>query len=235
MLVALSLLRGAADAEVLGAFSASELAPQRFRSVSVGEWEMVLSEAAHLGLLTTRTGGGYTIHPALPAYLAARWRSEEPGIYPDTRTAADRALLDVIGAATGHWGRTMAAEATAEAYGFINLNLRTIARMLSYALDNRVWNEALPLHITLTQYLYHGGLTEEALGWSDRARRAAEGPGAIPDAGTLPLLSLEELPDLSTLSAEKLREFPQSGSGNSMSNSRRPSRLLPSGLAPCPP
>lgn len=211
LLVALSLLSGAADTEVLGAFSASELAPQRFCGVSVGEWEMVLSEAAHLGLLTTRADGGYGIHPALPAYLAARWRSEEPGIYLDTRTAADRALLDAIAALSKHWGKTMEAEATTEAYGFLNRNLRTIARMLSYALDNRLWKEALPLYIALEQHLYHGGRTEEALGWSDRARSAAEGPGGIPDAGDLPnlhLVHLEDLLDLSTLSAEELREFP---------------------------
>jgi tetratricopeptide (TPR) repeat protein len=208
LLVALSFLSGAADAEVLGAFSSSELAPQRFCGVSVGEWEMVLSEAAHLGLLTTRADGGYGIHPALPAYLAARWRSEEPGIYLDTRTAADRALLDAIAALSKHWGKTMEAEATAEAYGFISRNLRTIARMLSYALGNRLWKEALPLYITLEQYLYHGGRTEEALGWSDRARSAAEGPGGIPDAGDLPDLRLEDLLDLSALSDEELREFP---------------------------
>jgi tetratricopeptide (TPR) repeat protein len=214
LVVALSLFHGAADTEILGAFSAQEDAPQRFRDISAVEWAMVLGEAAGVGLLTTRADGGYDIHPALPAYLAAQWRSEEPGIYPNARAAADRALLGACAAASEHWGKTMTAEASAEAYAFINRNRRTMGCMLSYALDNRQWNAAVPIYIMLCQYLDRGGLGEEARSWSDRARRAIEGPGGIPSAGDLPALRIEDVQDLledlrdpSALSPEAAREY----------------------------
>jgi tetratricopeptide (TPR) repeat protein len=207
LLVALSLFQGVADTEILGAFSAQEDAPQRFRRVSADEWDMALDEAARLGLLTARADGGYGIHPALPAYLVAQWQSEEPGIYPDARAAADRALLDACAAASEHWGRKMDAEASAEAYAFIDRNRRTMGRMLGYALDNRQWAAALPIFITLHQYLDRGGLQEEARGWSDRARRAVEGPGGVPAAADLPTLRLEDLRDPSALSPEAAREY----------------------------
>jgi tetratricopeptide (TPR) repeat protein len=207
LLVALSLFHGVADVDVLGAFSAQEQTPQRFRGVSADKWRIVLDEAARLGLLTARGVSGYGIHPALPAYLAAQWRAEEPGTYPELRTAADRALLDACAAASEHWGRKINAEASSAAYAFIDRNRATMGRMLGYALDNRLWAAAQPLFITLCQYLDHGGREEEARCWADRARCAVEGPGGLPVPGDLPALSLKDLGDLSALPVEELREY----------------------------
>jgi tetratricopeptide (TPR) repeat protein len=207
LLAAVSLLRGTADTEILRTFSAQEHVPQRFRDVSADQWTTVFDEAARLGLLTTHADGGYGIHPALHAYLYAQWQSEEPALYPGIRAAADRALLSACAAASEHWGKKMAAEATVEAHAFINRNRHTMARMLGYALDNRLWTEALPIYITLVQYLNRGALAEEALGWSDRARSALEGPGGSPAGEDLPALHLEDLQDLTALSAQKLQEF----------------------------
>lgn len=217
LLVALSLLRGVADPEVLSAFSAREHVPRRFRGVSADEWDTVLDEAARLGLLTARAGGGYAIHPALPAYLAARWRSEEPGTYPDARAAADRALLGACAEASEHWGGTMTAEASNEAYAFIDRNRRTMGHMLGYALDNRQWEAAQSLFITLRQYLDRAGLHAEARSWEERALRVLEVTGVLPPpiAGlpelppwalreNLPASSLEQI--LSALSPEQIRE-----------------------------
>lgn len=207
LLVALSLLRGVADTEILGAFSAQEDVPQRFRRVSANEWDMVLDDAARVGLLTARADGSYGIHPALPAYLAAQWRSEEPGTYPDAQAAADRALLGACAAASEQWGGKMAEEASAEAYAFIDRNRAAMGRMLGYALDSHLWAAAQPIFITLHQYLKRGGLEEEARGWSDRARRAIEGAGGVPSAANLPELRLEDLRDPSALSPEAAQEY----------------------------
>jgi tetratricopeptide (TPR) repeat protein len=179
LLVALSLLRAVADAEILGAFSAQQDAPQRLRGVSADEWDVVLGEAARVGLLTTRADGGYDVHPVLPAYLAAQWRSEEPAIYLDARAAADRALLAACAAASGRWGNAMEADASTEAAAFLDRNRRTMGRMLGYALDNRQWDAAEPIFSTLYQHLDSLGRTEEARGWLDRARGALEGPGGV--------------------------------------------------------
>jgi tetratricopeptide (TPR) repeat protein len=183
LLVALSLLRGVADIEILGALSASEHAPARLRGVGSAEWDSVLAEAARLGLLTARADGGYGIHPALPAYLAAQWRAEEPALYTGARAAADRALLEACAAAGGRWGKAMESEASAEAYAFIDRNRAAMARMLGYALESRRWTEAQPIYITLGHYLNRAGLGEEFRSWSQRARRAVEGPGGVPTTG----------------------------------------------------
>ena len=76
--------------------------PQRFQGVSRETWAEVLDAAAGAGLLTGLGGGMYRIHPALPAYLAARWRTEEGAGYDDQRAAATRALLSAY-AAFGGW------------------------------------------------------------------------------------------------------------------------------------
>ena len=55
----------------------------------------MLDEAARMGLLTGLGGGMYRIHPVLPAYLAARWRAEEPADDETVRDAANVALAIV--------------------------------------------------------------------------------------------------------------------------------------------
>ena len=102
LLTAVCLFHDTADADVLGAFSAVDGVPQRFQGVSRETWAEVLDAAAGAGLLTGLGGGMYRLHPALPAYLAARWRTEEPAGYDDQRAAATRALLSAY-AAFGDW------------------------------------------------------------------------------------------------------------------------------------
>lgn len=85
--------------------AAAENARTTSLTASVGYSVVHLSPAGRrllvaLSLLTKRGDGSYGIHPALPAYLAARWRSEEPALYPDELAAADRALLNACAAAS---------------------------------------------------------------------------------------------------------------------------------------
>ena len=208
LLVALSLLRAVADPEILGVFSAQEDAPQRFRGISADEWDMVLGEAARVGLLTIRADGGYGIHPAFPVYLAAQWRSEEPAIYAGARAAADRALLAACAAASERWGGTMMTEASTEAAAFLDRNRRTMGRMLGYALDNRQWSAAEPIFSTLCEYLGSVGRTEEVRGWLDRARGALDGPGGVRRMTDLPALPLDTTRDeLSSRSREEMQEI----------------------------
>ena len=81
---------------------ASSPPPMVSRSGSSGvsreAWGEVLDAAAGVGLLTRLGSGMYRIHPALPAYLAARWRTEEPEGYDGQRAAATRALLSAYAA-----------------------------------------------------------------------------------------------------------------------------------------
>ena len=102
LLAAVCLFHDTADADVLALFSAADGVPQRFQGVSREAWGEVLDAAAGAGLLTGLGGGMYRIHPALPAYLAARWRTEEGAGYDGQRAAATRALLSAY-AAFGDW------------------------------------------------------------------------------------------------------------------------------------
>jgi hypothetical protein len=101
-LTAVSLFHGVADAQVLGLFSDMPDVPERFRGHNEDDWADLLDQAAAVGLLTALGAGMYRIHPALPAYLAARWRNEQPDRYEAERAAVDRALLDAH-AAFGQW------------------------------------------------------------------------------------------------------------------------------------
>ena len=135
LLAAVCLFHDTADADVLGAFSAMDDVPQRFQGASREAWGEVLDAAAGAGLLTRLGGGMYRLHPALPAYLAARWRTDEGAGYDDQRAAATRALLSAY-AAFGDWLlRQIDSGDAGLAYTIIGLQQRTMGHLLGYALD----------------------------------------------------------------------------------------------------
>ena len=92
LLPAVGLFHGVADADVLAVFSAVPGVPGRFAGAGDEDWAQALDDAARVGLLTALGAGMYRIHPALPAYLAAQWRAEDPDGYDSVRDAATRAL-----------------------------------------------------------------------------------------------------------------------------------------------
>ena len=75
------LFHGVADANVLALFSRAPGVPGRFAGASGQDWISALDDAARVGLLTPLSAGMYRVHPALPTYLAARWRAEDPESY----------------------------------------------------------------------------------------------------------------------------------------------------------
>src|SRR5207253_1076127 len=93
LLVAVALFQGVAQADILGILSSLEDAPARFQSISGEDWNKALDEAAGVGLLSVLGAGMYRIHPALPAYLAAKWQAEDPDRYEEERACGVRALL----------------------------------------------------------------------------------------------------------------------------------------------
>ena len=134
LLAAVCLFHGTADADVLAGFSASDGVPQRFQGGSREAWGAVLDAAAGAGLLTGLGRGMYRLHPALPAYLAARWRAEDGAGYDGQRAAATRALLSAY-AAFGGWLKGQIGSGDAGlAYTIIGLQQRTMGHLLGYAL-----------------------------------------------------------------------------------------------------
>src|SRR5262249_9076399 len=133
-LAAVSLFHGVADAAVLTVFAEVAGVPDRFRGHSRQAWGAMLDRAAAVGLLSPLGAGMYRVHAALPAYLAARWRADDPDAYPTQRAAADRALLDAY-AALGQWlDQQIHAGDARFAVAVIAAQSRTLGALLGYAL-----------------------------------------------------------------------------------------------------
>jgi tetratricopeptide (TPR) repeat protein len=184
-LTAVSLFHGVADINVLGLFSAAEGVPERFRSRTGQQWEQLLEGAAAVGLLTGLGAGMFRIHPALPAYLAAHWRNDDPDGYRAQYTAATRALLDAYAALSEWLGQEMSGENAEFAVTVIDLQRRGLSNMLGYALDQQLFIHASAIARSLDDYWDLRGLTEEARGWVDRACQILEDAnGTPPDLST---------------------------------------------------
>ena len=181
-LAAVCLFHAVADADVLGAFSASDQVPLRFRDRDAQGWAALLDRATEVGLLSAIGAGMYTIHPALPAYLATQWRHQQPDTYPGERAAAQQALLHAC-AVLAAWLHQQITGGDAEmAFSIVHLQRQTLGAMLGYAIDTGQHQSAAAIARALTHYWDTVGLYEEARGWTDRIRQAVESPDGIPPA-----------------------------------------------------
>lgn len=172
LLPALSLFHGVADAAVLAEFSAIEEVPERFRGATVDDWLRALDDAARVGLLTELVADLYQIHPALPAYLAARWRADQPAAHEADREAAIRALLTTYSLLCASFAQTGFDDDVLDE--LIDRQCRTIGSLLSYAFDHRMWNHAQAIAQPFYTYLVAHSLGKEADAWDDRAFPAIE-------------------------------------------------------------
>ncbi len=180
LLAAVCLFHDTANATLLAVFSAADDAPQRFRGAGGEAWVEVLDAAAGAGLLTGLGRGMYRLHPALPAYLAARWRTGEGAGYDDQRAAATRALLSAYADFGGWLLQQIDSGDAGLAHAIISLQQRTMGHLLGYALDSQSWAEAQAITEPLSRYWNTRGLYVEAGAWTDRVRLATEDTGGIP-------------------------------------------------------
>jgi tetratricopeptide (TPR) repeat protein len=180
LLPAVALFEGVADADVLGILSGDEYAPTRFREINRDQWMAILDSAAGSGLLTKLGDGMYQVHPALPAYLTAAWRNENPGGYPGELAAAQRALIGAY-AALGDWLDQQIRQGDAStALAIIGVQRRSLGAVLTAALDAQRYHEAQAIIQPLTKYWASRGLTQETLAWVDRCRVRLEAADGTP-------------------------------------------------------
>jgi tetratricopeptide (TPR) repeat protein len=174
-LTVLSLFHGVVDADVLGLLSTLPEVPEWYQGRTASEWRKVLERATEVGLLTSLGAGMYRIHPALPAYLTAFWQTLTPGRHHELRRAAEFALLNAY-AAFSIWlfGQIQRGDAQL-AMVLIHLQRRTLGRLLGYALDHGLWDQAQSIAQPLDEYWDARGLVGEARAWLDRARMQLEG------------------------------------------------------------
>ena len=171
---ALALFEGVADENLLTLFSAARDVPVRFAGIGRADWSELLQYLASIGLLSRLGVGMYSLHPALPAWLAAAWRSAADSNFAAERNAAEHALL----AAYAEFGdglqgqiRTGSAET---AFALIAYQRRTMGRLLGLALRESRYTEAQSLMQPLNNFWDKRGFREEAEGWVDRCRGAIE-------------------------------------------------------------
>ena len=190
LLAAVSLFHGIADEDLLALFSAVEGVPSRFAGVSKQEWTAVLQDASRVGLLTGLGSGMYRIHPALPGYLTAGWRTSNAAGYAQEREAGEQALCTAT-AAFSRWltGQIESGDA-ALAYALIGLQRRTLGAMLGRALDHHTWNDASRIVRALDAYWDSRGLNQEAAAWADRILDATSSPSEDIAAAQSPARSL---------------------------------------------
>jgi tetratricopeptide (TPR) repeat protein len=182
LLPAVCLFHGVAQADVLAEMSASHDVPERFAGPETEAWVEVLDEAAAVGLVAKLDARMYGIHPALPGYLAMRWRAETEDAYEGERGAATRALIAAYaGFASWAKGQLDGGDA-ALALAFVARQRSTLGYLLRLGLDEAMWSLAHPIAYALLAFLDARGLYEEGRAWVDRARVLLEGPGGAPPA-----------------------------------------------------
>ena len=185
LLPAVGLFHGVADAKILALFSTDPGVPNRFAGANVQDWEQALDDAARVGLLTPLSSVMYRVHPALPAYLAARWRAEDPGGHDSVRDAATRALATSYGVLCEWLDQQIEYGDAGLAYAVIGLQRLTLGAMLGYALDHQLWEQAQLIAQPLIYYWDARGLDEEAEAWTDRVQLATENSdGSLPRLDT---------------------------------------------------
>ena len=180
LLVAACLLQGVADASALAFFSRQPGVPSRFQGASAERWRAAFGEAAGAGLVSPMGRGIYGLHPALPAYLAARWRQEEPGDHDAARRAAITCLIAAYATLGGRIFHRIQEGDAARAVGVIGMERCNFGYFLGLALAAREWDLAHDIAQALNQYWNARGLQEEARGWVERVRQATEGPDGTP-------------------------------------------------------
>ncbi|MFD3927307.1 tetratricopeptide repeat protein [Streptomyces sp. NPDC058614] len=181
-LTVLSLFHGVADAAVLGVLSTAPDSPEWFQGHTAAQWTQVLERATEVGLLTSLGARMYGIHPALPSYLTAHWRTLAPDTHLNQRTAAERALLDACAEFGGWLFQQFRSGDARIAVALISHQWRTLSSMLGYAFDHGLWDQAQNIAEPLNEYWNVRGLVEEARAWVDRARVVLENSdGTVPD------------------------------------------------------
>jgi tetratricopeptide (TPR) repeat protein len=179
-LPALALFEGVADEDVLALFSKAENVPARFAGETKEAWSTILRRLAGIGLVTSFGFGMYGLHPALPFYLMAEWRSMAGEGFASEHGAAEDALLTAY-SGFGSWldGQIESGAADA-AFTVIERQRRTMGRLLGFALSEKRYGMAQNLMQALAEFWQVRGLGAEQRAWRDRCQKALEADDGTP-------------------------------------------------------
>ncbi len=145
------------------------------------------SRLSDIGLLTDLGDGLYQLHPALPPYLSALWKSqtEAPAEAAAEREAVLKSLIGAAADSAGHLRRQIHTNGTRAALDRIGALQANFCTFLAAAVERNLFAEAQTLILTLNEYWNSAGLGHEAQAWSERLIEAVEPkPYHAPEAGT---------------------------------------------------
>lgn len=174
LLPVLSLFQGFTWVPHLALFSTGGHIPERFAGATESDWQAVLLEAASVGLLTRIGMGVFQLHPALPAYLAARWREDSQDTYHAEREAVIETLAVACGLLANTLNDHLRSPDSAAVMSFVALYRHTLGGMLRYTLDRRMWAAADSIVRPLESFLEMRGFGDEADAWADQVLLATE-------------------------------------------------------------
>jgi tetratricopeptide (TPR) repeat protein len=182
------LFQGVADASILDHLSDLPGLPERFRATPA-DWRAALESAAAAGILTARGSGAYEMHPYLSAYLAAEWHGQDASGYDLERESATKALLAACASLCARLTIQAFTADAAQAFRTTSLNRGTFGVLLSYALRNQLWEQALAIVQPLSQLWDNDGADEEASAWGEQVLAATgHADGTDPWVSALRLL-----------------------------------------------
>ncbi|MDX3538946.1 tetratricopeptide repeat protein [Streptomyces sp. MB09-01] len=189
-LTVLTLFRGAADSNLLAAYSRVPGCPAPYRGHSAHEWEGLLARAARVGLLTSLGTGQYRIHPALPSHLSGPSSLRATTGSPVEPSAIDPAFLEACGM-FGDWATQQLESGEADlALDLLHHNRLTLSAALAHAVDQGLWEDAQFVAQALHQYWALQGMFAERQAWADRVRLAVETVDGEPPATGTPARAL---------------------------------------------
>ncbi|MEY9855718.1 tetratricopeptide (TPR) repeat protein [Catenulispora sp. GAS73] len=195
---ALSLFQDVADSDVLDALSAQPGMPARLAlSPGTPGWAEVLERAGDLGLLASRSRTCWSMHPALPAWLAGRWSAAAGADYEAERAQAEKALQ--------HAYATLCSDESSlvrHANGgvvFAERHEGMLTGLLRRACIEKDWRDALNVLVFLNDYWTRTGKHAISTRWAEWVRSTVGGPDGEPPAVGAVHIDAEGLWSLATL------------------------------------
>ena len=189
-LVAACQFEGTVDSATLTAFSGLDEVPSRFVGFDRDDWLHCLQTAATVGLIAKVDSNLYRMHPALPGYLAARWRAEDPLAYPAEERATVKGLLRAHALIGDGLMRYFDGDRGRAALAIVDAKRPTLEKFLELAVKGGDWVSAMSIARPLLRYLELRGFSHDEAAWCNRcleelADQSVVSPAMATPAGAL--------------------------------------------------
>ncbi|MGI9506049.1 MAG: tetratricopeptide repeat protein, partial [Geminicoccaceae bacterium] len=195
-LVVLSLFEGAeVSTDMLAVLSMQKQVPARFGNMSTKAWASLLDRIVDMGLLERLSMGCVRPHPALQGHLHRVWRDQAEAAFTEEKEEAEQALINAVASLSRLYQSLIEMGHADRALALIDLQRRTLRRVLGDALTRQHYRLAQYIVQPLNEYWKVRGMMTEANDWAERIRSVVEGEAGVApefesDAGALWLFAV---------------------------------------------